>query len=543
MRKIREVLRLRHVNGFSQKDIARTVNCSHGAVAEYLKRASAAGLTWPLPPELELSDDALDKILYPRAAPSSAVRRPQPNCIQMREELKKKGVSLYLLWTEYLDENPAGYSLSQFCDIYKRFNKNLAITMRIEHKGGDKAFSDFAGTTLPIVSERTGEVSPAYLFVCTLGASSYTFAKLYPDETTSSWCNGHADAFSFFGGSPVVVVPDNPKAVITKASKYEPDINPSFAQMAAHFNVVVLPARIRKPKDKAKVEAAVGLATRWILARLRNRTFFSLAEANQAVAELLTGLNGKKFQKRPGSRMSLFEELDKPVLRSLPHSKYEYFESKRVAVNIDYHFVFEDHMYSVPCQHRFAKVDLRVTETTIEVFLDGTRIASHIRAFAPGKFSTLPEHRPREHQEYGNWSPSAMLEKGLKIGASTAKLFSAIMASKEVPEQGFRSCMGILRLERQYDRERLEAACARALAINGLSYKSVSSILKSKLESSPLPEKPVQLTVLHSHIRGSQSFASNIKENNNADTPNDRQPEDSKITGDGQHPGESTALA
>ncbi|MBK8225463.1 MAG: IS21 family transposase [Candidatus Obscuribacter sp.] len=232
MRKIREVLRLRHANGFSQKDIAKTVNCSHGAVGEYLKRASAAGLTWPLPPELELSDDSLDKMLYPRAAPSSAVRRPQPNCIQMREELKKKGVSLYLLWTEYLDENPAGYSLSQFCDIYKRFNKNLAITMRIEHKGGDKAFSDFAGTTLPIVSERTGEVSPAHLFVCTLGASSYTFAKLYPDETTSSWCNGHADAFSFFGGSPVVVVPDNPKAVITKASKYEPDINRSFAQMA-----------------------------------------------------------------------------------------------------------------------------------------------------------------------------------------------------------------------------------------------------------------------------------------------------------------------
>lgn len=543
MRKIREVLRLHHVSGLSQKDIAGAVGCSHGSVGEYLKRASAAGLTWPLPQCLEENDDALDKMLYPRVALNHAVNRPQPNCIRMREELKKKGVTLYQLWTEYRDDYPSGYGLSQFCDIYKRFNKNLAITMRIEHKGGDKAFSDFAGTTLPIVSERTGVVTFAHLFVCTLGASSFTFAKLYPDETTSSWCNGHADAFSFFGGTPVIVVPDNPKAVITKASKYEPDINPSFAQMAAHFNVVVLPARVRKPKDKAKVEAAVGLATRWVLAKLRNRTFFSLAEANQAVAELLSGLNEKKFQKRPGSRKSLFEELDQPVLRSLPQSKYEYFESKRVGVNMDYHFVFEEHMYSVPCQHRFAKVDLRVTETTIEVFLDGVRIASHVRKFTPGKFTTLPEHKPREHQEYGNWSPSAMLEKGLKIGASTAKLFSAIMSSREVPEQGYRSCMGILRLEKQYDRERLEAACARALAINGLSCKSVTSILKSKLESSPLPEKPVQLTVLHSHIRGSESFGSTIKEDNNANSPNNRQPEGSETDGHGQHSGESTALA
>jgi transposase len=502
-----------------------------------LKRACAAGLSWPLPTEFD--DAKLNGLLFPEVRSSKDGERPQPNCIQMREELKKKGVTLLQLWTEYRDENPLGYGLSQFCDIYKRFNASLAISMRQDHKAGHKAFSDFAGTTLPIVVECTGVVTFAHLFVCTLGASNYTFAKLYRDETSASWCNGHADAFAFFCGTPVIVVPDNPKAVIIKASRYEPEINSSFAQMAAHFDVVVIPARVRRPQDKAKVEAAVGLATRWILAALRKQTFFSLAEANEAVAQLLARLNQKRFQKRPGSRLSLFEELDKPALRPLPSNTYEFCEFKSASINMDYHFVLDQHMYSVPFKFRFAKVELRITDKSIEVLLGGSRIASHVRKYAPGKFTTLPEHQPRHHRDYGNWSPEAIVQKGMKIGPATADLFAAIMASRPVAEQGFRSCKGILRLEKPYGKERLEAACARSLAIRGLAYKTVSSILKAGLESHPLPEKPVQLSIIHSHLREVTSFHSNTKENNNANSSNDRQSQDSEIAGHGQCSGES----
>jgi transposase len=304
--------------------------------------------------------------------------------------------------------------------------------------------------------------------------------------------------------------------------------------MAAHYNVVVIPARVRHPKDKAKVEAAVGLATRWILAVLRKRTFFSLLEANIAVAELLTRLNQKKFQKRPGSRLSLFEELDKPLLRAVPSRPYEYCEFKKASVNIDYHFIFDEHIYSVPFRFRFAKVDLRITDTTIEVMLGGNRIASHTRKYAPGRFTTLPEHQPQHHRDYGDWSPGRMIQRGEKIGPGTAQLFAAVMASRAVAEQGFRTCQGILRLETLYGRERLEAACTRSLAVRGLSYKTVSSMLKANLESQPLPEKPVQLSIIHSHLREVSSFISTPKENINANSSDDRQPQDSQVECDGE---------
>jgi transposase len=534
MRMIREVIRLRHGCGFSQKKIASIVSCSHGAVGEYLKRAEAADLKWPLPEDLD--DAGLEKLLYPAKPPSKADQRPQPNCVLIREELKKKGVTLIQLWAEYREDNPHGYGLSQFCDIYKKFNAHLAITMRQFHAGGDKAFSDFAGTKQPITCETTGEIRFAHLFVCTLGASNYTFARLYHDETAESWCNGQAAAFNFFGGTPVVIVPDNPKAVIIKASRYEPELNASFSQMAAHYNVAVIPARVRRPQDKAKVEAAVGLATRWILAVLRKRTFHSLAEANVAVAELLSLLNEKKFQKRPGSRKTLFEEVDKPLLRPLPNHSYEFCDFKKASVNIDYHFVFEQHMYSVHHRHRhrFAKVELRITNTTIEVLLAGNRIASHTRKYAPGGFTTLPEHQPTHHRDYGNWSPDIMVKRGEKIGPGAAQLFAAIMSSRAVPEQGFRSCQGILRLETLFGKDRLDAACARSLAAGGLTYKTVKSMLSAKMDSLPLPEKPVQLSIVHSHLREVASFNSKEKEVVNADSSNDRQFETAEARCDGE---------
>jgi transposase len=534
---IREVLRLHHSCGLSHKKVAAALKISHGAVGEYLKRAEAAGLSWPLGSDFD--DEQLELKLYPKVVASKEGCRPQPDCKAIREELKKKGVTLSQLWAEYREEHPQGYGLSQFCDIYKKFNHVQAITMRMQHEAGDKAFSDFAGSTLSIVSEVTGEVHQAHLFVCTLGASSFTFAKLYSAETTESWSNGHAEAFSFFGGTPVKIVPDNPKAVITTASRYEPEINASFAQMAAHFDVAVLPARVRKPQDKAKVEAAVGLATRWILAVLRKRTFFSVKEANDAVAILLRGLNDKPFQKRPGSRQSLFDELDKPALRPLPITKYEFCEIRTATINMDYHFAFENHNYSVPFKYRFGKVILRVTTTTIEVLLGNRRIASHARKYSPGGFTTLPEHQPREHRDYGNWSPGIIVERGNKIGPATGALFSAIMVARPVAEQGFRSCMGILQLEKTFGKERLDAACSRALAIRGLSYKSVKSLLRTGLEARPLPETPVQLRLVHSNLRETNSFMTPISlEIQHVNSSDDRQSQNSQTVCNGERSGE-----
>lgn len=505
MRMIKEVLRLHYSCGLSQKKISKALGCSHGTAAEYIHRAKAAGLTWPLPDELD--DTQLERRLYPPAAKNNSARQ-QPDCGRIREELKIKGVTLVQLWAEYREDYPDGYGLTQFCDIYRLFDKTMNLSMRQMHKAGHKAFSDFAGKTQRIVDPHTGEVEMAHLFVCTLGASSFTFAELFADETTESWCNGQARAFQYFDGVTEILVPDNPKPVVTKACPYEPDVNPTFAQMAAHFDVAVIPARVRKPKDKAKVEAAVGLATRWILAVLRHRTFFSLAEANIAVLELLEKLNDRAFKKVPGSRRSLYESLDRPALKPLPANSFEYAEIKRAAVGIDYHIEYDRHYYSVPHQLRKEVVEVRATSTTIEILFKGKRVASHPRNFILHHHTTLNEHRPKNHQEYGDWAPDRIINWASKIGPSATQLVAHIMQQRKLPEQGYRSCMGILRLSKNFGEPRLEAACNRAVAIGGFSYKSVKSILSSGLDQRPLPEQPHQLAIVHENIRGANSFTS-----------------------------------
>ncbi len=537
MRMIKEVLRLHHSCGLSIKQISKSLGCSRGAVTEYLHRAQAAGLTWPLPEDLD--DAQIEQRLFPPAA--RAKGKPLPDFNYMHTELKKKGVVLIQLWAEYREEHPDGYALSQFCELYRQYAKTLNLVMRMEHKAGEKAFSDFAGKTLPIViNTRTGQTRQAHLFVCTLGASNFTYADLYWDESTESWCNGHAAAFDYFGGCPKFVVPDNPKSVITKACPYEPDVNPSFAQMAAHYDVAVVPARVRRPKDKAKVEAAVGLATRWILAVLRNRTFYSLAEARAAVRELLDRLNDRPFKKISGSRRSLFEAVDKPALKPLPTVPYEFAEFKKVTVGIDYHVVFENHFYSVPCQYRNEVVEVRVTTTTVEVFRRGRRIASHPRGLPDHKASTDKAHRPKSHQQYGDWPPERMLDWAKKIGESVATLTEVIMAKREHPEMAYRSCLGILRLGKKFGDSRLEAACKRALAIRGFSYKSVKSILESNLDQRPLPEKPNQLSIVHSNIRGADAFKVPRKENVHADTSDTRNHEITETLRHGEGAGDAT---
>lgn len=506
MRMIAEVLRLHHSLGLSNKKISTALGCSRSTVAEYLHRAKAAGLAWPLPENID--ETAIERRLYPPLPKTAS--RPQPDCIAINTELKKKGVTLIQLWAEYREEYPDGYGQTQFCEIYHRFANNLNLVMRQEHLAGDKVFSDFAGKTLSIRDPATGTESSAHLFVCTLGASNFTFVDLFADETVESWCNGHARAFEYFGGCPKICVPDNPKPVVTKANPYEPDVNPSFAQMAAHYDVAVIPARVRKPKDKAKVEAAVGLATRWILAALRNRVFFSLAEARHAVRDLLETLNNKPFKKLPGSRRSRFELIDKPALKPLPEVKYEFHKFKKASVNIDYHVEFDRHFYSVPFQFRGEVVEIRATDATIEIFRKGKRIVTHPRSYSETKRAvTLLEHRPRNHQEYGEWSPERMHIWASKIGTGTCQLIDVIMARHQFPEQGYRSCQGILRLEKKVGTERLEAACNRALAIRGYSFKSVKSILDSNLEHRPLPEATNQLALIHSNLRGETAFSGN----------------------------------
>ena len=514
MRMIREILRLHYSCGLGKKKLSRSLGCSHQTASNYINRARAAGLTWPLPAEFD-DDDRLEQFLYSRkAGPTrSGNQKPQPDCNYIHQELKQKGVTLELLWQEYKSDHPDGYQLSHFRGIYRQWRKTADLSMRQDHKAGEKTFSDFAGGTLGITNGMTGEVTPAHLFVCALGASSYTYAKLFWHEDSEAWCMGHALAFKFFEGCPEIIVPDNPKPVTTKACPYEPDINPSFNQMANHFGVAVMPARVRKPKDKAVVESAVGVATRWILAVLRKRTFFSLAEANQAVEELLALLNNRPFKKLPGCRRSRYEQIDKPALKPLPQNSYEYMHIKKASVHIaDYHVEYEGCWYSAPYQYRGRWVEVRATLNTIEIFLKGKRIASHSRGFIKGTRSTLNEHRPKNHQEYGAWPPERLISWAATIGPQAKCLIEQIMQKQQHPEQGYRSCFGILRLAKSFGHERLNAACNRALAINAFSFKSVNSILKSGLDQRPLPEKPRQLTLVHENIRGPVSFYTNIQQ-------------------------------
>ncbi len=522
MRMIREILRLHYSCGLSKSKISQAIGCARSSIREYIQRAEKAGLTWPLPPELD-DDDLLEKHLYKEISPEK--QRPQPDCNAIHQELKKKGVTLYLLWEEYRQEHPGGYQLTQFCDIYRHWRKTVDVVMRQEHKAGDKAFSDFAGGTLSIVDETTGLVTPAHLFVCALGASNYTYARLFWHEDSEGWCNGHALAFSFYQGCPAVVVPDNPKPVTSKANPYEPEINPSFAQMAAHFGVAVIPARVRKPRDKAAVESAVGVATRWILAVLRKRIFHSLAEANRAVAELLNKLNNRPFKKLPGCRRTRFEEIDKPALKALPTQAYEYMHVKFASVHIaDYHVEYDGSWYSVPFHYRGRRVEIRARLNTIDVFLKGKRIASHVRRYVKGSRETVREHRPQHHRDYGDWSPERIFRWAAKIGPDTKIVVERVMKSKDHPELGFRACFGILRLAKVAGDERLEAACRRAISINAFSFKSIKSILDSGLDKRPLPEKPRQLTIIHENIRGASSYTANttIEGEQNVDSSNAR---------------------
>ncbi len=505
MRTIKEVLRLKWEKSFSNQQVSQSCNIARSTVRDYLSRAERAGLSWPLAPELD--DGQLEALLFP-SPPSAGIEQRAPLDMEyIHKELSRKSVTLRLLWLEYRAAHPEGYQYSQYCLLYRHWRDKLDVCLRQNHRAGEKLFVDYAGQTIPVMDPATGEASNAYLFVATLGASSYTFAWASLSQDLPSWIKANVRALHFFGGVPEIIVPDNLKTGVTKPCYYEPDINPTYHKMACHYRTVIIPARVLKPKDKAKVESAVLIAERWILAALRNHTFFSIEELNRAIAEKLQELNNRTFQKMDGSRKSLYEAIDRPALKPLPPTPFEYAECMKVRVNIDYHVQVDSHYYSVPYQLVKEQVEAWVTTTTVEILFKNRRVASHPRSYEKYKHTTLAEHMPKAHQKYLEWSPSRIINWAGQHGPNTRNLVTCIMESRRHPEQGFRSCLGVMRLAKRYSSERVEAACGRALILKAYSYKSVESILKANLDKQELrescsPERPI----IHYNIRGREHY-------------------------------------
>ena len=499
MRKIREVLRLKFDAGLSVRKIAASLQISSGSAGNYLHRFNACGLTWPT----SLSDAELERLLFPPAPTVPSDQRPIPDWAWVHTELRRPGVTLALLWQEYRLSHPQGFQYSWFCEHYRLWAAKVDVAMRQEHRAGEKLFVDYAGQTVPVIDRQTGEIRQAQVFVAVLGASSYTFAEATWSQTLPDWLGSHARCLAFLGAAPQILVPDNLRSGVSKAHRYEPDINPSYRDLAEHYGIAVVPARARKPKDKAKVEVGVQVVERWILAALRNRQFFSLGELNTAIALLLDRLNHKPFKKLPGSRRSAFEAIDQPALQALPEQPYVYAEWKKVRVHIDYHVEVDGHFYSVPYQLVKHQLEVRLTAQTVERFHANQRVASHRRSPHKGRHTTQTEHMPKSHREHAEWTPQRLIRWAEQTGPNTAGVIAYILERRIHPQHGFRACLGILRLSKQHGEARLEAACQRALALGACSYKSLESILRQGLERLPLAQQNLPLLPdEHTNLRG-----------------------------------------
>src|SRR5499426_1654665 len=508
MRQVHEVLRLKWDQGLSDRKIAHSLGISRPAVAEYVRRAQAAGLSWPLPEPYD--EGTLERLLFPTVSARAPAPHLVPDWATVHQELKRKGVTLFLLWQEYKAATPDGLQYSWFCHTYRGWASKLDLVMRQTHRAGEKLFVDYAGQSIPVVNRHSGEVHEAAIFVAVLGASNYTYAEATWTQSLPDWIGSHVRTFTAFGGGPEIVVPDNLKAAVIRAHRYEPEINRTYAALAQHYGFAIIPARAAKPRDKAKVEVGVQVVERWMLARLRHHTFFSLAEVNTALTPLLLTLNARPFKKLPGSRQQLFEALDRPALHPLPAQLYEYAEWKLVRVNIDYHVDVEGHYYSVPYALVKQQLDVRLSAQVVELFHKGKRVASHRRSPLKGRHSTVAAHMPKAHQRYAEWTPQRLVLWAAKTGEATAHVVEAILTSRPHPQQGFRACLGIMRLGKSYGDERLEAACRRAIRIGACSYKRIESILKHDLDQQPLPGPPAAAPVItHSNIRGAQYYHPN----------------------------------
>lgn len=508
LKKIMEILRLKKGEGRSNRDVANSVICSPSKVSDVVARFKVSGLSWPLPSDM--TEEELESKLYSGHHGRRKSYKTPLDLPHIHSELRRKGVTLYLLWEEYREQyGDDGVEYSRYCDIYRRFRQKLNVTMRQVHKAGDKAFVDWSGDGIDIVDRETGEVFESPLFVGVLGASGLTFSVCKESRESRHWISCHMEMYEYFEGVPAATVPDNEKTGVTNPCRYEPDLNPTYAEMARHYDTAILPTRSRKPRDKAKVESEVLHAQRRILAKLRNHTFFSVAQANECIFEKLEELNTRKYQRLDVSRRELFETLDRPALRPLPARRYQYGEWSSPKVNIDYHVAVDKHFYSVPYQLVKERLDARRTAMTVEMFFKGKRVASHVRSYIKGGFTTDPEHMPRSHREHLEWSPSRIISWAGKTGPYTARVAEAILGSRKHPEQGYRSCLGIKRLGEKYGESRLEAASQRALVIQSPSYKTIKSILKNGLDQQPLPPTQMEIEVTlpdHENIRGPEYY-------------------------------------
>jgi transposase len=501
MRKTREILRQKWELGRTHREIAASVGQSLGAVATTLGRARAAGLDWA--EAQALSDAALEERIYGPRAETTA--RPMPAFEYLHAERKKPGVTLELLHLEYLEKQPNGYRYTQFCEHYRAWLSKRGLTMRQEHRAGEKLFIDYSGKKPHLVDPKTGEVIEVELFVAVLGASNYTFAEATLTQRGPDFIASHLRAFRFLGGVTGALVPDQLKSGVVVACRYEPGIQRTYEEMALHHGTAVLPARPAHARDKAKVEAGVLIAQRWILARLRHETFFSLDALNERIAELLEDLNDRRMRVYGASRRELFERLDRPALKPLPADPFEYCEWKKVRLNIDYHAEVDHHYYSAPHPLVHEELEARFTATTVELLHRGERVASHLRSYQRGRHTTVTAHMPKAHQKHLEWTPSRIIHWAASIGPKTQALVEAILAERRHPEQGYRSCLGILRLAKRFGEGRLEAACARAGAVRARSYRHVESILKNGLDRLPSPDEATEERAplaAHENIRG-----------------------------------------
>jgi transposase len=501
MRKIREVLRLRLDQRLPQRAVAQSLGLSQGAVHGYMARARRVGLSWPLPEGLD--DSQLEALLYPPPPGVATEQRPLPDWAGVHRELRRPNMTLALLWEEYRGGTGArdGFGYSWFCDLYRAWVGRLKPTLRQTHTAGERVFVDFAGHTMEVIDGATGEIHRAEVFVAVLGASSYVFVQATWTQSLPDWIAAHVNMLAAINGVPRQIVSDNLRAGITRACFYEPLVNRTYADMASHYGTAVIPARPYKPRDKAKVEVGVQVVQRWILARLRNRRFFSLAELNQAIRGLVDDLNIRPMRGWGTTRRALYEQLDRPALRELPPIPYEYATWKRCRVNLDYHVEIDKHFYSVPFRLLREEVEARITAKTVEIFHRGKLVATHMYSLRLHKPTTLAEHMPSSHRRYRDWTHERILREAATIGDDTAALAEIILRSRPHPEQGFRSCIGILGLAKRYDAERLDAACARALVLGTRSYSSVATILKNAQDRKAAdPEQP---SLFHENIRGS----------------------------------------
>ncbi len=498
MRKTREILRQKWLLKRTHRAIVASVGVSVGAVSLALSRAANAQLTWEA---VQALDDAeLEARLYPSVV--AAAGRAEPDCTWIHRERHRAGVTMELLHHEYLERHPDGLRYTSFCDRYREWLGRRGLAMRQVHVAGDKAFVDYSGKKPSIVDAQTGEVTEVELFVAVLGASNLTYAEATLTQRCPDWIASHVRAFEYFGGVPAALVPDQLKAGVTRACRYEPEVQRTYEELAQHYGTTVLPARPAHPRDKAKVEVAVQIAQRWLLARIRDEVFHSVGALNARLRELLVDLNGREMRRYGKSRRALFEEIERAALRPLAAGRFEYAEWVKARVNIDYHVAVDGHLYSVPYRLVHEQVEARLTADVVEIMHGRTRVATHRRSSVKGGFTTLSEHMPSAHRAHAEWTPSRILTWAGKVGAATCELCDAILAERPHPEQGFRSCLGILRLGKRYGDARLEAACRRALHVRARSYRHVESILKNGLDRVAMNDEQTRLPLSHENVRG-----------------------------------------